>query len=80
MDRLKHLFIENNLSNVSKIILCKFIHYIDCNIQHFEDMCDLSESLRRVLKSLSLAFGWEENSNFSKYMDEFKCRNHQQII
>ena len=74
------VFKQNDLTNVSKITLCKFIHYIDCNIQHFEDMCDLSESLRRVLKTLSLVFEWEKGSSFSKYMDEFKCRNYQEII
>ena len=79
ISRLRYQIEKAGLTITEKFVICKFIHYIDTNIQHFSDMCELSENLRRVIKSLGMAFGWCGDSSFSKYMDEFKCRNYQEI-
>ena len=49
--------------------LCKFIVYIDANIQHFPEMCEISENLRRLLKFLALVFGWTDDESFVGYLD-----------
>lgn len=59
--------------------LCKFAFYIDINIQHFPEMCEVSENLRRFLKFLSIIFGWLNNDSYGMYLDEFMCRNYKEF-
>lgn len=65
-----------NLDIVERMKICKFLYFIDINIQHFSEMCEISENIRRSLKLFAIVFGWLENESFSVYLDEFMCRNY----
>ena len=44
--------------------MCRFLSFIDSNIQHLPDMCELSEYIRRNIKYFLTLFGWDENSRY----------------
>lgn len=62
-----------------KFKLCRFLSFIDINIQHFPEMCEISESIRRNIKYFLILFGWDLHSPQAKYMEEFKCKNYQEF-
>jgi hypothetical protein len=39
----------------------------------------MCHNIRKLLKYLSVVFGWIENDNFSVYVDEFLCRDYNEF-